>query len=1150
MQRDWAPVQNSSMYRLSTAQLGIWFAQQINPDASAYNIGEYIEIHGSLDPRLFEKALRTVVGETDALRLQIVNHLDVPQQVVRPALSWTMPYTDLSEEADPRAVAEAWMQADLARPVGPTGGPLFGYALFKASADRFFWYARYHHIIMDAFGMWLIARRVANIYTQLAIGRTTNEGSFGSLAALLEQDAVYRASNQFALDRQFWADYLDGRPEPASLAGHPSLGESRGFLRNTAHLPNRRMECLRSAAHRTGTTVAQIISAATAVFLHRLTSSNDLAVGLPVAARNGVSRFTPGMVSNVLPLRVSVRPNMTMSEVVGQTSWQMRRVLKHQQYQIADLRRDGGIANGRMPFGLSLNIMAFDYSFKFAGNNIIAHNLSLGPVEDFSIAIHHRSDDVPVRIDFDANPTRYSAVDLANYQQRFLKLLIASADPEVSMGRLELLSGEERRTLLQDWNATARALEPQTVAQLFAAQAAQPPDAVAVVFEQEALSYAQLEARANQLAQHLRRLGVGAETVVGLCLERSLEMVVGLIGILKAGGAYLPLDPSYPAERLCFMLADAGAAVLITHSGLRERLGGRAARVVELDSEAAAIAAEPSSAPATAVRPQNLAYVIYTSGSTGMPKGVAVTHQNVVRLFGATEDLFHFNAHDVWTLFHSLAFDFSVWELWGPLLHGGRLVIVPYAISRSPKEFLTLLAREGVSILNQTPSAFYQLLQAEREDSDLGPALDLRHVMIVGVALDLTILQDWYEHRLDGSPVLVNMYGITETTVHVTHLVLDRQLALTRGGSLIGRGIPDLRVYVLDSCLEPVPVGVVGELYISGAGVARGYLGRGGLTGERFVADRFGATGSRMYRSGDLARWRWDGVLEFVGRADQQVKVRGFRIEPGEIEAALLGHGGVSQAAVVARASGAGGTQLVGYVVWAAGCAADAGELRAHVGARLPEYMVPSAIIVVDGFPLTANGKLDRSALPAPEFRASVGRLPRSPQEELLCALFAEVLGVERVGIDDDFFALGGHSLLATRLISRIRSSLDVEVSIRSLFEARTVCGLVECLRDARVGRAALRAVDRPAQVPLSFAQRRLWFLERLEGGGSTYTMPLAVRLRGELDVAALEAALWDVVERHESLRTIFPERDGVPRQEILAASASRVRLLLGDLRG
>src|SRR5436190_3447372 len=379
MQRDWAPVQNSSMYRLSTAQLGIWFAQQINPDASAYNIGEYIEIHGSLDPRLFEQALRTVVGETDALRLQIVNHLDVPQQVVRPALSWTMPYTDLSEEADPRAVAEAWMQADLARPVGPTGGPLFGYALFKASDSRFFWYARYHHIVMDAFGMWLIARRVANVYTQLTNRRSTRDGSFGALAVLLEEDAAYRASKQFAQDRRYWIDYLANRPEPVTLRGRAS-SDSRRFLRNTAYLPDRGADDLRSIAHRTGTSVAQIISAATAIFLHRLTGAKDLIFGLPVASRSDVLRCTPGMVSNVLPLRVAVRPDMTVSEVLGQISWQIRRVLKHQRYQITDLRRDvGGIANGGTLFGLSVNIMRFNYDFSFAGNNAIAHNLSLGP---------------------------------------------------------------------------------------------------------------------------------------------------------------------------------------------------------------------------------------------------------------------------------------------------------------------------------------------------------------------------------------------------------------------------------------------------------------------------------------------------------------------------------------------------------------------------------------------------------------------------------------------------------------------------------------------------------------------------------------------------------------------------------------------------
>src|ERR1700750_376835 len=533
-------------------------------------------------------------------------------------------------------------------------------------------------------------------------------------------------------------------------------------------------------------------------------------------------------------------------------------------------------------------------------------------------------------------------------------------------------------------------------------------------------------------------------------------MLVGLIGILKAGGAYLPLDPSYPAERLTFMLEDAGAALVITSAALGDRLGQHGARRLELDTQAAGIAGQHTRAPAITLAGHNLASVIYTSGSTGTPKGVAVTHSNVVRLFGATEDLFRFDARDVWTLFHSFAFDFAVWEIWGALLHGGRLVIVPYSVSRSPGEFLRLLAREGVTILNQTPSAFYQLLEAEREDGECSRALGLRHVVFGGEALDLRRIADWYEHRADDAPVLVNMYGITETTVHVSHIRLDRQLAVGNRGSLIGRGISDLRVYVLDECLEPVAVGVVGELSISGGGVGRGYVGRGGLTGERFVADRFGAAGARMYRSGDLARWGSDGVLQFVGRADHQVKVRGFRIEPGEIEAALRGHASVSQAAVIGRGEGPGSSQLVGYVVAAAGCSIDVAALRAHLGSRLPDYMVPAAIVELDRLPLTANGKLDRAALPAPSVRGRGLRLPRTAREEVLCGLFAEVLGVEGVGIEDDFFALGGHSLLATRLISRLRSSLEVEVSIRSLFEAPTVEALAKRLTDGRPIRSDL----------------------------------------------------------------------------------------------
>src|SRR5499425_2678179 len=562
------------------------------------------------------------------------------------------------------------------------------------------------------------------------------------------------------------------------------------------------------------------------------------------------------------------------------------------------------------------------------------------------------------------------------------------------------------------------------------------------------------------------------------------------------------------------MLADAGAAVLVTHSGLRDRVDAPNVRRLELDSEAAAIAAHPKSAPADVLQPHNLAYVIYTSGSTGTPKGVAITHQNVVRLFGATEHLFRFDARDVWSLFHSFAFDFSVWEIWGPLLHGGRLVIVSYSISRSPGEFLTLIAREGVTILNQTPSAFYQLMQAEREHPELGRMLVLRHVIFGGEALDVRRLEDWYERHLDSAPALVNMYGITETTVHVSHILLDRHLALTASGNLIGRGIPNLRIYVLDGCLEPVPVGVVGELYIAGAGVGRGYVGRGGLTAERFVADRYGAAGGRMYRSGDLARWRGDGVLEFVGRADQQVKVRGFRIEPGEIEAALLRHESVSQAVVVARVDRVGVTQLVGYVVLAAGGDADAAGLRAHVGARLPDYMVPSAIVVLDRLPLTANGKLDRGALPAPEVRALVSRLARSPREEVLCALFAEVLGLERVGIDDNFFALGGDSIVSIQLVSRARKA-GLALTPRAVFEHQTVAGLAGAagVIGETSGAAADIATGGLAPTPIM-----RWLLER---GGSLdrFNQAMLLQVPSGLREADLILALQAALDHHDALR-------------------------------
>ncbi|HEY3236549.1 MAG TPA: amino acid adenylation domain-containing protein, partial [Polyangiaceae bacterium] len=545
-------------------------------------------------------------------------------------------------------------------------------------------------------------------------------------------------------------------------------------------------------------------------------------------------------------------------------------------------------------------------------------------------------------------------------------------------------------------------------------------------------------------------------------------------------------------------------------------------------------------APRITPHPEQLVYTIFTSGSTGKPKGAGNTHYGLHNRLSWMQDAYHLTSADAVLQKTPFSFDVSVWEFFWPLITGARLVMAAPGAHRDPARLIDTIRRQNVTTLHFVPS----MLKVFLAHDGVRDCTCIRRLICSGEALPAETRNE--VQALLPDVFIENLYGPTEAAIDVTYWPCrdDHSVEVP-----IGRPIWNTRIYVLDGCLEPVPVGVVGELYISGAGLARGYLDRGGLTAERFVADRYGASGGRMYRSGDLARWRFDGVLEFVGRADQQVKVRGFRIEPGEIEAALLGEGSVSQAAVVARSDGEGGGQLVGYVVAASGREVDAAALRAHVGLRLPDYMVPAAIVELDRLPLTANGKLDRGALPAPQFGGRVGGgLPRTPQEELLCSLFAEVLGVAGVGIEDDFFALGGHSLLATRLISRIRASFDVELSIRSLFEARTVGALAGRLSEGGVARARLRAVERPAEVPLSFAQRRLWFLERLEGGRANYTIPLAVRLRGDLDLGALEAALCDVVERHESLRTIFPEREGVARQEILAGSSARVRLLLREV--
>ncbi len=706
------------------------------------------------------------------------------------------------------------------------------------------------------------------------------------------------------------------------------------------------------------------------------------------------------------------------------------------------------------------------------------------------------------------------------------------ADAGRRLEEIDILQPAERDELLTVWNRPGTGFEsPRPLHLLFEERVARDPGAPAVTFEGESWSYGELNARANRVAHRLRRLGVGPESRVGLCVDRSFELVAGLLGILKAGGAYVPLDPRYPASRLSYIAGDSRVGVLVTTEDLRDLVPG--VETVFLDGCGRGERGQSGFRRRSGQRGLRHLHL----GLDGPAEGLADHPPQRGAAVRGDAGVVPLRRRDVWSLFHSFAFDFSVWEIWGALLYGGRLVVVPYWVSRSPEAFHELLVKEGVTVLNQTPSAFRQLIQA---DGERGGELALRYVVFGGEALELSSLGPWFDRHGDEKPLLVNMYGITETTVHVTYRVVRRADLAAAGKSPMGVPIPDLCVHLRDRHGNLVPVGVAGEMYVAGAGLARGYLGRPELTAERFVPDPFGGPGERLYRSGDLARWLDGGDLEYLGRIDHQVKIRGFRIELGEIEAALGSHPSVREAVVLpweeAAATGAW------WATWSPGRAGSTWRTcAAFLKDRLPDYMVPSALVEIPSVPLTAHGKVDRKSLPDPtETVAPVEtRLdpPRTPAEELLAGIWSEVLRVERVGRDDSFFDLGGHSLLATRVLSRLREVLQVDLPLRALFEAPTVAELAPRIEAARAAGGTelppLLPAPRDGDLPLSFSQERLWFLEQLQPGTAVYHIPNAVRMSGTLDVAALRRSLAEVVRRHEALRTVFAVRGGRPVQVI-----------------
>ncbi|GGS45380.1 non-ribosomal peptide synthetase [Streptomyces griseoviridis] len=1144
---------------LSGAQEGLWYAGRLAADGAAYTTAEAVEIHGPLDTDLFETALRRTVGEADTFALRFTDTDDGPRcHRAADADDWVLHRTDVSTAEDPETAAWAHVRADLATPVDLDKGPLFAHSLLTLAPDRHLWLLRAHHLLLDGYSYKLLGRRLAETYNALAEGRDPGPSGFAPAARLQEDEAAYRASERYGRDRDHWARRLAGLPpEPARLTSR-TAPPTAPFLRRTAELTPAETAALDAAAARLGVARADLLATVTAAWLHRMTGARDLVLGLATMSRLGSAALrAPGTASDVLPLRVAAGPKTPLADLARTVAGEMRALRRHQRYRGEFLRRDLGLlGTGRRLYGPVLNIVPFDESPVFGGAPTTWHHLSGGAVDDLQISVRPGARAEGLWLAFDANPALYEEDELALHRDRFLAVLrrFAEAGATTPLGDLDvLLPGEHPRDAPVRTHPVAR-----TLTALFEEQAAAGPERTAVTCGDDHLTYAALNAEANRLARLLTGHGAGPGRVVALALDRGPRLLPALLAVLKTGAAYLPLDPGHPAERLRLVVEDAAPVVLVTERA-HAHLAGDALPAVLLDTPetAAALARHRAGDLTDADRhgptgPDDIAYIIHTSGSTGRPKGVPVPHANAVRLFSAAAAHFTFGADDVWTLFHSYAFDFSVWEIWGALLHGGRVVVVPYAVSRSPRAFLDLLHREGVTVLNQTPSAFEQLIDADLERG--GDTGALRYVVFGGEALRPARLRPWADrHGLDR-PALVNMYGITETTVHVTHHRLTRaDLDDPRRGSVIGTPLDDLRVHLLDDRGRPVPPGATGELYVSGAGVAAGYLNRAGLTAERFLDDPFGPPGTRMYRSGDLARRRPDGTLDYVGRADAQVQLRGFRIEPGEIEAVLAAHPGVARAAVLVRRAAHGAAQLVAYTVPAGGTRPDPAALRAHAAARLPEYMVPAVCVPVDALPLTANGKLDADALPAPDFTAAAsGSRPADPQEALVCALFEDVLKLDRdtVGTDANFFDLGGDSLLATRLLARLRHEAGAEIPITALFETPTPAALARRLavpHGAAPARPVLGAAARPARVPLSYAQERMWFLHRLDDGAATYNIPLLVPLGTAPDTDALRAALGDLADRHEILRTVIAEHDGTPYQRVLPPGELRPELREAD---
>ncbi len=1150
-----AAVERPAVVPLSFAQTRLWFIDQLQGPSPIYNMAVGLRLRGRLDADALGAALADVVDRHESLRTSFVAVEGIPQQLVVPSAQADFGWQVID--------ASGWPEGRLQEAIGVTVRYPFDLAteiplraqLFRVAEDEHVLVAVVHHIAADGWSVNPLVADLGVAYASRAAGQVPGweplpvqyvDYTLWQRAQLGEiEDGESRIAAQLA----YWQEALAGLPDRLQLPTdrpYPPVADYHGAtvaVDWSAELQQR----VARVARQYNATSFMVVQAALAVLLSKLSASSDVAVGFAIAGRGDPALDgLVGFFVNTLVLRVNLAGDPTVAELLGQVRGRSLAAYEHEDVPFEVLVDRLNPTRSLTHHPLVQVLLAWQ-NFARQDSDGVA-GLALGDVEVTALPVETHTARMDLTFSLGERWTQagepagiggevafrtdvFDAASIETLIERLARVLMALIDePSRRLSTVDVLDEAEQARLDEIGHRavlTQPAPVPVSIPALFAARVAETPDAVALSFGKHTWTYRELDEDANRLAHLLVGYGVAPGSVVGLLLERSAQAVIAILAVLKTGAAYLAIDPALPAARIGFMLADAAPIAALSTQRLAGLLDAHDLLVIDVDDPA--LDTQPST-PLSAPAPDDLAYIIYTSGTTGVPKGVAVSHHTVTQMMGALpEDL---PLSGVWTQWHSLGFDVSVQEIWGALLHGARLVVVPDEVVRSPEDFHALLVVEQVSVLSQTPSAL-GVLSPQGAD-----AVEL--LIMGGEPCPAELVDRWAPGRL-----MINVCGPTETSMFAA---MSAPLLPGSGVPPIGSPVPGAAFFVLDQWLRPVPVGVVGELYVAGR-LGCGYVRRPGLTASRFVACPFGrveAPETRMYRTGDLVCWGIDGQLQHLGRADEQVKIRGYRIELGEVQAAMSALDGVAQAVVIAREDRPGDKRLVGYVTGTA----DPAHIRAALAERLPTYMVPAAVVALGALPLTVNGKLDRRALPVPEYQdGDHYRAPASPTEDILAGIYAQVLGLERVGVDDSFFELGGDSLSAMRVIAAVNTGLDASLSVRALFEAPAVAQLASRIGEGG-GLEPLVPVERPAVVPLSFAQTRLWFVDQLQGPSAIYNIAVALRLGGHLDVEALGAALADVVDRHESLRTLFVAPEGIPQQLVVPVERAGSGWEVGEATG